>query len=243
MSTLLDRVGVSWRSSLRDVLLIVVSILIAFGLDAWWDGRVARGEERSVLVAVREDFRAARLELDSVLARNERDVTTITALLSMNLSRSEQLSPDSAATLLAPAVFGGLTFDPSMGAVQALLSGGLLNQIQNNELAAALAAWPGAIDEIQEDQGFLIETWKDLRDWAARRGLLTSVLPYLRGLEPSASDLSAGEILRELVADDEGRQLLAAQTISLIGLLDELRDVDARLDDLLSLLDEELPAD
>lgn len=244
MSTPLERVGVSWRSSARDVLLIVVSILIAFALDAWWDGRVARVEERIVLGAIRGDFRAARLELDSVMARNDRDAALITAMLSMDRPSLDGIGPDSASKLLAPAVFGGLTFDPSMGAVQALLTGGLLNQIQNKPLAATLAAWPGAIDEIEEDQEFLVGTWKDLRDWAARRGLLTSILPFFREMDASASELSPREVLGELLADDEGRQLLASQAISLVGLQFELEDVDRRLTDLLRLLDEELgPAD
>ena len=38
---IMDRIGRSWRSAMRDVFLIVVSILIAFGLDAWWSGRMA----------------------------------------------------------------------------------------------------------------------------------------------------------------------------------------------------------
>jgi hypothetical protein len=40
----------------------------------------------------------------------------------------------------------------------------------------------------------------------------------------SAADLSPREILGEMTADIEGRQLLAAQVVSLVGLLDELRD-------------------
>jgi hypothetical protein len=67
-------------------------------------------------------------------------------------------------------------------------------------------------------------------------------LPLPEG-RASAADLPPGEILGEMTADTEGRQLLAAQVVSLVGLLDELRDVDARLDHLLNLLDEELSGD
>ncbi len=236
-NSVIDRVGRSWGFALRDVFLIVVSILIAFGLDAWWSGRIARQEGRSALAAVRADFRAARIELDSVVAINEADVRAITTLLSMDPVAVQALDADSAASLVTQITDGGLTFDPSMGAVQALLSSGSLGQVRNQELAAALAAWPGVLNEIGEDQGFLTGTWVDLRDWAARRGLLTSVLAV--GGYPSVSaTASPQEILIEM--SDSGRGLLAAQLWSLGGLLHELEDVSGRLNHLLDLLDAEL---
>ncbi len=50
--TLVDRLGRSWGSSFRDIFLIVASILIAFGLEAWWDGQRTLDVERAALSSV-----------------------------------------------------------------------------------------------------------------------------------------------------------------------------------------------
>ena len=234
---IMDRIGRSWRSAMRDVFLIVVSILIAFGLDAWWSGRVALEEEQHALSAIQADFGAARIELDSVLLLNAAGARAITALLSLDAAGIRRLGHDSASAMVTRIMSGGLTFDPSMGALQALLSTGTLGQVRRRELAAELSAWPGALGEISADQRFLVDTWVDLRDWAGERGLLTSVLA-LWGFPSLNAEATPQEILLELTVS--GRGLLAAQLLSLSGLHMELQDVDRRLSTILELLSAEL---
>ena len=59
-STLIQRVGESWGSAFRDMVLIVSSILIAFSLEAWWDSRSTLHAERAALSAVRDPDTDAR---------------------------------------------------------------------------------------------------------------------------------------------------------------------------------------
>lgn len=49
---------------------IVVSILLAFWIDAWWDNRQARMTEVTVLESIREEVEENRLELDRLLGLN-----------------------------------------------------------------------------------------------------------------------------------------------------------------------------
>lgn len=49
---------------------IVVSILLAFWIDAWWDNRQARMTEMTVLESIREEVEENRLELDRLLGLN-----------------------------------------------------------------------------------------------------------------------------------------------------------------------------
>ena len=49
---------------LVEGVVIVFSILLAFGIDAWWERRGEAAREREALAALAEDFAAA----DSVLA-------------------------------------------------------------------------------------------------------------------------------------------------------------------------------
>ena len=48
METTEGLMGKGWRNGIRDVVLVVLSILIAFGLDAWWDHNGDRRAEHGL---------------------------------------------------------------------------------------------------------------------------------------------------------------------------------------------------
>jgi hypothetical protein len=202
--SLVERIGASWRYAFRDIVLIVVSILIAFALEAWWDGRRTLAEEGAALAAVRDDVRAARIELDSVLLRNERVLDAAGTLLTLTAPEIMTLAPDSALRLLGSGYGGGLTFDPSTGALQGLLSAGTLSDIRNHRLAAGLSAWPGLMDEIEEDQVFIIDSFNRLQDVRVRTGTLESSMVHY-GLLPGPARFSETEVLGRLLDGDANR--------------------------------------
>lgn len=237
--TLSDRVGISWRSAFRDVFLIVVSILIAFSLEAWWAGQETAAGERAALGAVRDDLQAARLELDSVLVRNERVVSSISGVLAMTPSEIESLAPDSALSIHRDSFGGGLPFDPSTGALQGLLSAGTLSDIRNRRLAAELSSWPGLLDEIEEDQAFIIDSFKRLQAVLVETGTLESSMVHY-GLLEGPPAMTANQAPSTLLTGDRNRGELVRHMQSVWGLHRELADVDSRLDALLNALDAEL---
>jgi len=237
--SLVDRIGISWRSAFRDVFLIVVSILIAFGLEAWWDGQRTLAEERAALSAVRDDLRAARLELDSVMLRNERVIAVARVVLTLSPTEIASLPPDSALQLTRGAYGGGLTFDPTTGALQGLLSAGTLSDIRNGRLAADLSAWPGLLDEIEEDQAFIIDSFNRLLELRVGTGTIESSLVHI-GMLPGPAPLAEVEVLARLADGDANRGELLRHMMSVRGLQDELAEVDVRLDSMLEQLDAEL---
>jgi hypothetical protein len=77
MNRLVERLGASWGALFRDVLLIVVGILIAFGLDAWWEGVREQRRVDESLAAVQVELRANLAQLDTVLSRNEASIASV----------------------------------------------------------------------------------------------------------------------------------------------------------------------
>ena len=134
---------------------------------------------------------------------------------------------------------GGLTFDPPTGALQALLYAGTLGDIRNHVLAAELSAWPGLLDEIDEDQVFIIDSYNRLQEIRVHTGTLEQSL-ILQGVLPGPAEITTGEVLAALLSESEDRETLARHMLSIGGLLMELEDVDRRLDALLEQLDAEL---
>jgi len=65
------------RHSLREVLIVVISILIAFSLDAWWDSWRDTERESDLLVALEHDFEQNRALLQEAVSSNEESLTAV----------------------------------------------------------------------------------------------------------------------------------------------------------------------
>ena len=71
----LSRVGLTLRHAVRDVTLIVTSIVIAFMLDAWWSSAQDRRDLAGHLVALEHEF----ADINSGLNRDRRSIMLATA--------------------------------------------------------------------------------------------------------------------------------------------------------------------
>jgi len=223
--------------SVREVFLIVVGILIAFFLDAWWDDPQEQNRLHEALAAVRKDFLATQVELTTVLEANERYVREVSRLIRLEADDVTSLD-DADAVLLAQLLpTGGLTFDPVLGSVEALISGGQLHRIENVELGSAIAAWPARLDEIGEDQEILIDTYMAQQERSVTLGIY--VLQFL-GETREPGEAHSRDQLRLAVADVEMKNRLAAHRFAVVELGRELGAVQAQLDQILALLDQAL---
>ncbi len=221
------------KSVVRDVGLIVISILIAFALDAWWADRIQQNELLDALVAVREDFLATSAELEYVLSANRTYVAGVNALVRMDRENVAALANDSAEALVRLLPTGGLTFDPTMGAVDALISGGDLQIIEDVDLRAAIAAWPSVIDELTEDLDILIQMYLAQQERSVQLGI------YLRDRRANLADVrgdTARGILRTVMSDEEMLNRLAAHAFAIESLEEELVSARQSLVAILDLL-------
>ena len=83
MKTLLERYGESWRAAGRDITLIVVSILIAFSLDAWWQRGRDRALKQEHMQALLNEFRATLSPLERQLAALETSLDGTLSVLAL----------------------------------------------------------------------------------------------------------------------------------------------------------------
>ena len=145
--------SVPWRRVIAEGTAIVVSILLAFGIQAWWEQRGEHDRERIALEALATDFAAA----DSILRLRELaiDSAAVAAqeILAMVGPAADPADPDSLARLV-PRLLRRPTFEPPMGALQALLGSGELRLIRNQALRAELASFPSAIETLATTQDF-----------------------------------------------------------------------------------------
>jgi hypothetical protein len=124
-----------------ESLAIVVSILLAFGIQAWWEGV---GEDRTrdaLLEGLRSDFDLAAAQLDTVMA-----VVDMVAEASerwLVLSRAGEVSPELVAvadTLLTEMLYNS-PYQPPLGTVDAVVSNGGMSVLDDPSLTRDLRTW------------------------------------------------------------------------------------------------------
>lgn len=145
--------GSPWLRIAAEAVAIVLSILLAFAIDAWWDERSDRLEEQRVLQQLTEEFEAVSTQLERYVAmdrRTLRNVSRIDSLMQTALADGRTAITVRDSTLRWLVTQG--TFRPTLPTLDGLRTSGRLTLIQDEELVTALSAWPGQLEDAVEHQ-------------------------------------------------------------------------------------------
>ena len=130
---------------------IVLSILMAFSIDALWEGRGERQQERAILTSLEAEFSAALAVVESVVASHEAREASALGLLQLSKTPGADL-PSSVEGQLAAAFLNQRTLNVPTGAVDSYLASGNPELIRNTRLRVLLASWSGLLEENLEDE-------------------------------------------------------------------------------------------
>ena len=159
---------------LSESALIVASILLAFGIDAWWDERRDRADEKEMLLGLQSEYRA---NLEALNSRYEYHRQELVGLERLALATQAgewtdepELLDDSLNWLLTPR-----TLDLGNGVVDALLAGGRIELLTNLRLRDQLASWRGVLGEVMDDESDNSEmVFRDIAPYLSRNGIPVS---------------------------------------------------------------------
>ncbi len=182
---------IPWLRVFVEGVVIVGSILLAFGIQAWWDGRQERVEERQALEALARDFESAAEEMDQVLLVMDSVAIAANIILGWTGPSADSRHADSLALLL-PSITRVTDFHPPVGTLQALLGSGDLRLIRNDSLRAALASFPSRLDQIKTTEGYGADV------------LFGELHPYLNQSIPMRRFGRAGDGATQFDSDVEG---------------------------------------
>lgn len=155
-------------SGLREMTLIVVSILVAFTVDAWWGDQVEGRNARGALESVAAEIADNRRELGGMLALHAR----IEAHLEVAAVRAGDALASESAIAIPDSVLSSLlrapTSDMQPLALSHFLQAGGLEHIESPVLATALLSWPAKVTDYQQEE------------WRSRDFVMTQLSPELR---------------------------------------------------------------
>ena len=156
-----QRASIPWPRLAIEAFVIVGSILLAFAVDAGWDGQQERGEESDALASLRAEFTENIGRLDSTIEANETLraglLGMLTAIRERGVPAGSYVVPDSILT----GVGGTPAFQPAHGALSSLLGSQGLVLIRDDSLRSALASWPAKMDDLAASQSQMVDVNED----------------------------------------------------------------------------------
>lgn len=149
--------------ALSELVVIVVGILLALAVDEWWSGVRDRHEESRILRAIHEEFLANREQFETALAHHERIRQAAESILGSSAASCDEALEQ----LIFTAVFNWRTYNPSTGETAFLIASGRLELLRDRTLRRHLAAWPGLMTDLAEDESLTIARRASLIDYVA----------------------------------------------------------------------------
>ena len=142
------RSGMRLGPTVRELVILVAGILIAFGLESWRSGRVERAEVRAELRSVQIELDENLGTLDDYLEWHRRSLRATEDLIARLAEGEDAVAPDS---ILWGVVFTP-TYDPRRGALDALINSGRLALVEDQELRRDLAAHSGSLQDARDEE-------------------------------------------------------------------------------------------
>lgn len=137
--------------AIGEIVLVVIGILIALQINNWNNESNERKKEAIILKQIHTDFKSNKKQLDSIVIINQKKRNALTVFVNELIK-----TPDSSAidTLLkyVNEIYTIKTFNPSNGAIEALISSSSFELIQNDSLRNLLVSWQDVYKDYAEEE-------------------------------------------------------------------------------------------
>ena len=141
---------IEWRRLLTEGVVIVVSILLAFWIDAWWDTVQDHAEEREILGLLRAEFEANQKVLARTAGIHRLNLGAMRKIISA--SETDMSIDDEYLGPLFLQAAGTPHYNPATGALAATISSGRIDLVRNIELRNRLAGWNSVVSDLILDE-------------------------------------------------------------------------------------------
>jgi len=227
---------IAWKTITVEAAAIVVSILLAFAIDAWWAEKKDSDVEHVALLALHSDFIESREQLAGVLRSLESAPGDFARFQSITTAELIEIDPKAIRSFLT-ALAKNHTFDPVTATLDALANDGRLGLISDAQLLAQLSYWQRKLDNL-EDISFELRA-ESVR---VRRAMERHGGPFVRwrrGPDDLAILQSAdGETMANLRRDDDFMGTARSHQYALNVYLRELQKLAETLDSIVTSLDQ-----
>jgi hypothetical protein len=228
---------------MAEGLLIVFSILLAFGIEAWWSQRGERQAEVEALHGLRDDFVENLERLASAMSEHVEVRDASIRLLAMTGPDVDQTVSDLAMDALVMASIAAPKVFPVTATYDALIASGRIGILESAGLRRELAGWSTTVADLREeerdafrqmDQRLLPYLW----DYVPIVTLDVNVLPRYEGVEIGRSRFSRR--YQELLRSMRFENAVEERMNSSIRVIERLTEAENAAERILTLVESEL---
>ncbi len=144
-----DSWDIPWKKLTIEGAFIVVSILLAFWIDAWWEGRQDRQNEHLVLTSLLAEFRKIRENIDDIEAYQVAILDSTRKLIQMTIT-PEIATEEELREQLKTQLWFSSPSNFAAPVLNSVISRGDLALITNLEIRRDLTDWPARFKWIEE---------------------------------------------------------------------------------------------
>ncbi len=140
-----------------EVILIVIGILIALGINNWNQRKIIEEREQFYLAGLQEEFRQSRIKLENLIEVNRLNYEGGKKIIDF-IDHPEKL-PDE--KLLSELLFNSFSYEidynPNNSLLNEMINSGSLKDISNTELRKKLTSWESIIQSVHRQEANLRE--------------------------------------------------------------------------------------
>ncbi len=141
-----------WGRVVAEGLVIVFSILLAFGIEAWWSEQDERDAEAEALAGLRDDFVENLGRLASAMSEHAEVRDASVRVLAMTGPEASQIVSDLVMDTLVMALIAYPKVFPVTATYDALIASGRIELLESATLRRELARWSTAIADLREEE-------------------------------------------------------------------------------------------
>ena len=230
--------SIRWVRLVTEATAIVLSILVAFAIDAGWEDLRERGEEQEILAGIQRDMQENLTELKKILVGLQNSHESFARFMDATPGELGEMSDSAVTALMSPIVIPG-TFNPYQGALASALSSGKLQLLRDPLLREELGAWIGRVADSAEEGPLVVAAADRIQGAMVNHGALVAFARGIGVLEPHPrSDLSAA--VAALRLDDDFINAGVKRTFIAAIYMNELIELRDYAESVLSLIDANL---
>ena len=241
---------IPWPRILAEGAAIVVSILLAFSIEAWWEERQERTIAQDILEAVLEDFKEGQSTVEFYKKMSTARMQSADELLMASKGGAARITEKEIDRLMADLSFFSDAEVINDGSIDALINSGTIGIITSKRLRQLIAGWPAFLDyarnNVKPDYDFQLEIWIP---YIKDRGNVSQILRAVAHIpgHPDSTDWQqtvtlAGEPAShlKLLKDSEFLNIVAISRMFMFNNLDTYDDLEKRLVESIHLIESEL---
>ena len=165
-----------WGRIIAEGAAIVLSILLAFAIQAWWEGRGESDRRAAILAGLASDFARTDSVLNRSLMFDSFRAEGTARLIELARTETDFEAHQAEIDTLISTVYFRSPIEPARGTLDALLSTGDLDILGNPALAARLTSWIAAVEHLGFQHDRVVRRVTQMDDFLQRHVLVENFL-------------------------------------------------------------------